>query len=567
MKIYAKQTRYHQFAFEFPYNKETVLFCQLLRGTFGWQGISFDAESKAWVFSNPEIVQAIKERFPSTQISTEVIGASESLRLEEQEKEAAIKRSAELKTATDSDLKIPVKGELYPYQKVGVEFLVASGGRAIITDEMGTGKSAQALGFVKYCGFQRTLIVCPASVKFSWKREVEKWTDLSSVVIDSKTDIQKIDLSVNVWIINYDILKKNLSLLQKKVFQCIIGDEAQYIKEPKALRTRAFRAIAHGIPSVVLLSGTPLLSRPSELFSLLNIIDPKTWNNWWIYVSRYCSAHRTRWGLDTSGASHIDELHSKIKRYFIRRLKKDVLKELPPKVFINVPTQLDDKTAKEYDLAAEDLATYLRQYEGRQSHEIEKTLIAERLSKRNVLRQLCALGKLPTAVEIIEGVIDSGKKTLVFCSFVEPLVYLKEHFGSKAVMITGQVDAAERGALVESFQTDPSVQVFLGGYKSAGTGITLTAADTFIGIDYPWNPADLSQAIDRLHRPGQTAESVNIYQIEAIGTIDDDMKDTLDTKQEIFDRVIDGVMKQRREKTMVERIDRHILERYPRHSP
>jgi SWI/SNF-related matrix-associated actin-dependent regulator 1 of chromatin subfamily A len=217
-----------------------------------------------------------------------------------------------------------------------------------------------------------------------------------------------------------------------------------------------------------------------------------------------------------------------------------VLKELPPKNFITVPIKLDKDADKEYSAAANDLADYLRQYSGKQPPAIAKALAAEKLTQLNVLRQINALGKVNTAIELIDSIVDAGEKVLVFCSFVEPLERLRDHFGDKAVIITGKTPVEDRKEIVNQFKSNKKVQIFLGGYKSAGVGITLTEASNFIGMDYPWNPADLQQSIDRLHRPGQKANSVNIYQLSSIDTIDEDMKDTLDYKQGIFDQVIDG---------------------------
>jgi len=158
------------------------------------------------------------------------------------------------------------------------------------------GKTIQALAYAKHMGFQRTLVICPASVKFSWKLEINKWTNLSCTVVNSKTKIAEIDPSIKVWLVNYDILKKHFKTLVKTRFDCIVGDECQYLKSLTAQRSKAFRMIAQNIPSVILLSGTPLLSRAAELFSLLNIIDCNTWSNYYEYVRRYCDAHQTRWG-------------------------------------------------------------------------------------------------------------------------------------------------------------------------------------------------------------------------------------------------------------------------------
>lgn len=543
MKISLQPTEYHRFTLSYDYTQDRVDFCRSLKESFGWQKFSFNNAgfTKCWVFSDSFLIPVIKERFPETEIDPEVqaLVSKEQSWASEAEKKNKIIDEVKVKKDTDFNVK-GLKKEMYAYQKVGVEFLVHSGGRAIVADAPGLGKTIQALAYTKHMGYGRTLVVCPASVKFTWENEVKKWTRLSSIVIDSKTDLASIDPDINYWIINYDILKKHHNQLIKTRFDAIIGDECQLIKTPSAIRTKSFRMISRNIPSIILLSGTPLLSRPSELFSLLNIIDQSAWNNFYDFARRYCAAHQTRWGMDTSGASNTEELHARIKRYFIRRDKTEVLKELPPKNFISVPMELDKEFAKQYDAAASNLAAYLRIYEGKQPPDITKMMNAEKLTQLNVLRQLNAEGKVDTAMDLIESIIDAGEKVLVFSSFIEPLEELQRRLKGKAVIITGKTPVEERGGIVEKFQNDPNISVFLGGYRSAGVGLTLTAAQNFIGIDFPWNPADLSQAVDRLHRPGQVAESVNIYQIEAKDTIDEDMKVALGAKQDIFDQVVGG---------------------------
>lgn len=543
MKIVAEKSQYHRFALYYDFTQERVDFCKTLKDSFGWREFSYDSTGtlKRWVFSNSMFVPVLAERFPEVEISPAVEGI---VAHEQQWSNAQKKKNEtidEIKTKLDTDFKVKgLKKEMYPYQKVGTEFIVASGGRAIIADAPGLGKTIQALAYAKHMNFERTIVVAPASVKFSWANEVKKWTNLKSIVIDSKTNLSKIPADVEVWIINYDILKKHYDQLSKIRFDCMIGDECQLIKSPTAMRTKAFRSLARHIPHIVLLSGTPLLSRPSELYSLLNIIDQKTWSNWYEYARRYCAAHQTRFGMDTSGASNVSELHSRIKRYFIRRDKSQVLKELPPKTFIDLPVELDKDHAKKYAQAAEDLAAYLRQYSGKKPAQIAKSMAAEKLTRLNILRQLNALGKIDVAIELIENIVASGEKVLIFSSFMEPLDIIQRHFGDKSVMITGRTPVKERGDVVEKFQTDKSVQVFLGGIKSAGVGITLTAGSNVIFLDYSWNPADHQQAQDRVHRPGQVATNVMIYQLFAMDTIDEDLKEMLDHKQGIFDQVIDG---------------------------
>lgn len=562
MKITAEKSQYHRFALYYDYSQQYVDFCKSLKESFGWQKFSFDSTGvlRRWVFSDSLFIPVLQEKFPELQIDPEVgliISKEQAWINEAKEKVLAIDN---IRTKTDTDFQVKgLKKEMYPFQRVGTEFLTVSGGRAIVADSPGLGKTIQAIAYAKHMGYKRVLVVCPASVKFAWKLEIEKWTRMSSVVIDSKTKISDIDPDIHFWLINYDILKKMHNQLIKIRFDCLIGDECQMIKSGAAARTKAFRMISRNISSIILLSGTPLLSRPSELFSLLNILDPKTWNNFYEFARRYCGAKQTRYGLDVSGATNKEELHARIKRYFIRRDKTEVLKELPPKNFISVPVELEKEYAKKYETAANDLALYLRTYAGKQPPDIARALNAEKLTQLNVLRQLNAMGKLGTAIELIESIVDAGEKVLVFSSFNEPLEVLKAHFEQKAVILTGKTPVDERQGIVEAFQNDKNIQVFLGGYKSAGTGITLTAAQNFIGIDFPWNPADLQQSIDRLHRPGQIANTVNIYQLSAIGTIDDDMKDILDHKQGIFDQIIDGKIAMKVSENVMDTVIKRIL--------
>lgn len=565
MKIVLDKTKYHRFGLYYDYDPEKVTFCQGLKESFGWEKFSFqsDGPKKRWIFSDTLFIPVIKERFPFAIVDPEVerlVAKEQAWSLKQQE----ISEQVDIiKNKKETDFTVNnLKSKLYDYQKVGVEFLVVSGGRAILADSPGLGKTCQALAFIKHQALKRTLVVCPASVKFVWGKEIKKWTNLTYVIIDSKTKIAEIDPTVQIWIINYDILAKNLIQLGKIRFDCLVGDESQLIKNLRAKRTKAFRILSREIPYIALLTGTPLLSRPSELFSLLNIIDPKTWTNFYEYARKYCNLRQTRWGIDFSGATNTEELHYRIRGYFIRRNKSEVLKELPPKNFIDVPVELSSEYAKKYETAARNLAEYLRRYAGKQPKEIARSLEAEKLSQLNVLRQLSALGKVDIAKEVIENIIDSGEKVLVFSSFVEPLKQLKNYFGDKAVILTGETSLVDRENIINSYQNDTNIKVFCGGIKSAGVGITLTAAANVLFLDYSWNPADHHQALDRAHRPGAEYESLNIYQLFASETIDEDLKEMLNKKQKIFDQVIEGVSSGETAKDTIEVAVQRIVKKY-----
>jgi len=562
MQITLEKTKYHRMALEFPYDPDKVAFMRQLSQSFGWQEFNFDKEKKKWVFSKSLLVPVITARFPETIVAPEVyafVETENAWSLEQKKKDDALEAIKKQET-TSFHIK-GLKKDLYMYQKVGVEFIDAAGGRVINSDEMGCGKTIQALAYIKHKGFQRSLIVCPASVKFAWEGEVKKWTNMKVVVIDSKTDIGKIDPEIPLWVINYDILRKHHDVLVKTRFDLICGDEAQKLKSVQSLRSKAFRSIAKNIPHVILLSGTPLLSRPSELFSLLNLIDSKTWGNFWDFSRRYCAAHQGRWGMDVSGSSNSEELHARIKKYFIRRKKEDVLKELPEKIFINLPVELDKEHKEQYDTAARDLANYLRKFTGKTNPEIQRMLNAEKLMRLNVLRQVNAMGKMDAVEELVESITEAGQKVIVFSSFNAPLEHLHQKLGKSSVLLTGKTSMEDRQKAVEEFQTNPKVNVFLGGTLSAGIGITLTAATNCIWVDRSWNPADQNQGIDRMHRPGATSDYVNIYYLDVKDSIDEDMAELLEKKQEVFDSVIEGKFVKKGKDAMEKAVQR-VLKNY-----
>lgn len=538
LRIVNEKTKYYNYAFESPYSRETVAFCREIKETVGWKDFSwYDGK---WRFKDAAIATMIREKFPSIKIDPGIleqagVAVKEKLQLEKR----AVK-AEKLKSATSSSLTISgIKGELYPYQKLGVEFFVNSGGRAMLCDEPGVGKTAQVLAFLVHTKKRRSLVVCPASVKFSWENEVKKWTKLKSQVIDGKTDFRTIDHDTNVVIVNYDVLKKLFNELMKVEWDCVIGDESHLIKNNKAQRTKAFKAIAKQAKALLLLSGTPVLSKPVELWNALTLMDEKTWYNYWDFCRRYCGAHQTRWGWEVGGATNLDELQQKISRYFLRRKKEDVLKDLPEKVFIDFPVEMDSDRRREYRTAELEFARYLKEYKKKKHTEITKAMQAEKLTKINFLRQISVWGKINSAIELIDSIVDSGQKVLVFSSFNEPLETLQSKFPN-SVMITGKTEVSERGNLVRKFQEDPSIQVFFGGTMAAGVGITLTAASYVVFLDYSWNPADMEQALNRAHRPGTKAERLTIYQIYSTDTIDEFMRKLLAKKQKVFDRLIEG---------------------------
>ena len=538
MLIQKEQTKYHSFALSFEYEPTVVEYCQYLKLSLGWNEFQYDPDFKRWRFKDPEVINMLKNKFPYVQVSAEIAKEVSVFKQKKEEETAKEQNAKRIKEAKVSNLEIGgIRGELYNFQKLGVEFFINSGGRAILADDMGTGKTIQSLAYVVNTNQKRTLVISPASVKFSWKNECERWTKLKSFVVDSKTKFADIPYNVDVVIVNYDVLKKHFNELMKYKWNCLICDEAHMIKNTSAIRTKAVKAIAKNIPSVLLLSGTPLVNRTIELYNLLNIVDPKVWNNWYSYAVKYCGGHQGQWGFEAKGSSNLDELKQRIGKYFLRRTKEEVLPELPPKIRTDVPMELIGEFHKQYKTAASSLAQYLRQYKKETDSKILKAVQAEKLVRINYLRQISSMAKVETAKELIQNIIDTEEKVVVFSCFNAPLLELQKSFPNESVMIIGDVDVGERGEIVKKFQEKSQIKVFLCGIKSGGVGLTLTAASNTIFIDYSWSSADMIQAEDRIHRLGQGAMSVNIYQIISKNTIDDFLKKLIENKKEIFDQL------------------------------
>ena len=534
MLIQKEKTQYYEYALSFDYDQDIVEYCRYLKSVLGWTEFNYDHENKRWRWKDPKVIKMLKDKFP-------VVQFGEGLEKEIEKQNLAQEKVKEIKEMKVSTLEIKgIKGELYNYQKLGVEFFVNSGGRGILADSPGVGKSAQALGYVVHENLKRTLVICPASVKFSWENEIKKWTKLKSFIVEPKTKFSDISHDVNIVIVNYDMLKKYFNELMKYGWNCLIGDEIQYIKSSNAIRSKAFKVISENIPKVIMLSGTPLLSAPIEMFNMLNIVDEKIWNNWYSYAVKYCGGRQGQWGFETKGATRLEELKQKIEKYFLRRTKEEVLTELPPKNFINVPMELSKHDRDRYKMVEDNLVKYLREHKNKKDKEIIKVIQAEKLVRLNFLREINTLGKISITKELINGFLDAKEKILVFSSFNSPLIELSNLYKENSVMIIGSTPVNKRGEIVKKFQEDPNIKIFFGGTLSSGTGITLTAASNIIVMDYPWRPADIEQLINRAHRPGAIYECLNIYQIISKNSIDDFMQKLLKKKQEIIDQLIGG---------------------------
>lgn len=455
----------------------------------------------------------------------------------------------------------PLKRELFSFQKEGVAFIESRRGRAIVGDEMGLGKTIQAIAWVEMHQKKRpVVIVVPAHLKINWRKEIHQ-TVLSKPKIEILQGTQPYPLKeADIYIINYDILPNEYEKVENPLTgkvtktnkeipytgwvdylrdikpQILIFDEAHYIKNNSALRTKAMKRLSKGIPHILALTGTPIVNKPVEGFNIVNLIDKSIFPDWWAFTQRYCGATHNGYGWDFSGATNTQELHEKLKEIMIRRRKADVLKDLPPKLYSLVPMEMEHR--KEYEKAENDFITWLRRLKGEEAAESAKK--AEHLVRIEALKQLCVKGKMNQAVNWIRDFLsENGSKLVVFAIHQTVIAHLMEEFKDVAVKVDGSCSAEQRNAAVVSFQNDPKVRLFVGNIRAAGTGLTLTAASSVAFLELPWTPGELVQAEDRCHRIGQK-DTVNIYYLLADETIENDIAGLLDKKRGILDSVLDG---------------------------
>ena len=419
--------------------------------------------------------------------------------------------------------------EMREYQKDGVRFLLEKKGSALLADDMGLGKTLQSLGYLLLAKTYPVVVVCPAVVKINWLREYRKWCNNSmrvAVLSGRKPKVIKAD----VYIINYHILQNWYPFLTSINPQLIIADEATNVKNTKANWTGFFVRLVKG-RKLIAITGTPVENRPMELYTVLSLLRPKIFTSKKRFGERYCGPARNYFTgfMEYKGSSNEAELHSLLKDVMIRRLKVDVMKELPPKQRVIIPLRKDKKFNREYaevSNAVKDMA-------------VSSSGIKIR-NKIEALKQLAVKMKMKAALEWIKQYIDSGNKLVVFGWHTEVCKEIQEAFSKESVMLIGSTTPKNRQKAIDSFQDNPKIKLFVGNIKAAGIGCNLTAAAATAFVEFGWSPAQHTQAEDRVHRMTQKADAIFAYYLVALDTVDEYNMELIDTKQTVVDRVVDG---------------------------
>jgi SWI/SNF-related matrix-associated actin-dependent regulator of chromatin subfamily A-like protein 1 len=412
-----------------------------------------------------------------------------------------------------------LKVDPFNFQKVGYEFINYNEGVAMIGDSMGLGKTMQAISYAVKNDL-KVVVVVPASLKYTWKSEVEKFSDKTATVLSEYDAKKPIEIDSDFIIVNYEQLSKYEKFLSKHKHDLVILDESHYIKNTKSIRYKMVKKLFKKTKHRLLLSGTPINNRPMEFYSQLNFLRPDLFKSKERFGLRYCDAQENTYGRGFiyDGASNLRELYSKINSFYIRRNKKEVLTELPEKT----------RTLLEIDLSAEKRREY---------NKLFKEVAEEGLSLAGItqLKQLLAKNKIAKVEEFIASLIeeDNDRKVIVFSQYKETQDMLLKMFPKQTSSILAGHSPLRRQKEVEEFQKDPSKRVFVGSTLAAGVGITLTAADVVIFLDLMWSPSHHDQGEDRALRIGQK-NHVNVYYFLAHNTIENGLWADLEKKREII---------------------------------
>lgn len=445
------------------------------------------------------------------------------------------------------------------YQKPAIERLLANT-RYILADDMGLGKTTSSVIAAEESGAKKVLVVCPASLKINWKKEISNYSKEKILIVEGR----KWGSTFKYYIINYDILKNfhitakeekdlekkeeevsdDLKLLLNEKFDLAIVDEAHMISHAEAKRTKLLNDLLETIPKVWLLTGTPMTSRPINYYNLLKIVDSPVALNWQHFVKRYCKGFRfkvngrTIW--NTSGHANLDELRERTKSHVLRRMKTEV-GDLPPKtitqIYLELKSTFYNEELEEFMRITKDnknKATLAKQSGNKDERDENVSTVLGRLMK---VRQVLAYEKIPYTCELIDKALELDKKVLVFTNFTMTLDMLHEKYMKNSVVLDGRMSKEKKQESIDKFQNDPKIRVFFLNIIAGGVGHNLTAAEVVIMNDLSFVPGHHLQSEDRAYREGQKF-NVTVYYPIFENTIEQIVYNIVQSKKNVIDQVM-----------------------------
>jgi SWI/SNF-related matrix-associated actin-dependent regulator of chromatin subfamily A-like protein 1 len=437
---------------------------------------------------------------------------------------------------TQPKMVIPgLKGTLRGFQEDFIRFAEQHAGNVLNSDDMGLGKTIQAIAWLQLRKELRpVLIVCPASLKINWHREIVNWmSDVSPEIISGQTPYKT---TGDIIIMNYDIAHFWQKELKKRKFKVLVCDEAHALKNNSTLRTKSIKEIRKEIPHVISLTGTPIEKHPVEIFNAVSLVDKTVFPDYWKFVWDFCDPKHDGFKWNFKGAKNLDKLHKRlISTVMIRRLKSDVLKELPPKIRSYIPMPIDNR--QEYRKAELDFISWVQENKGADA--VMRAKRAEALTKIAALKQITVKGKLKAAIDWINDFLESHNKLVVVAVHKFVIDELRTAFPN-ALKIDGSVTGQKRQDAVDQFQNDPDRDLIILNLIAGGVGLTLTSACAELILELGMNCKKMDQVEDRVHRLTQT-NGVNIYYGLAENTIEENNAKVLDKERKIIDSVVDGI--------------------------
>ena len=461
-----------------------------------------------------------------------------------------------------SELKTILADTLYDFQRVGTDFLSKTKG-AILADDMGLGKTIQSIATVDNIGAKKVLVICPASLKLNWENEIEKWLPNTKTSVISGTKekkLEKLKKDARFYIINYASIREKsrakidgkwtkidnpiFKKLHSQKWGAVIFDEAHRIKNRKSQQTKAAHKLIKKGERVYHLTGTPIMNSPEEIWSLLHSLDSQKFSSFWRFVNTHCEVWDNGFGKEIGGAKNPKEFRELLKPYMLRRVKEEVVEDMPDLTINQRWVELEDKQQKIYDQMEKRMVAEFSEGETVAAPIIISKIM--RLKQISVSPQLIdqkkeyKSAKINALFDIIDGAGE--QKVVVFTQYQEAAKLVANKLEKQGIgygMIHGGVDQDKRQGEVDRFQNDPNCKVFVATIKAGGLGITLTAGSIAVFLDKDWTPANNNQAIDRLHRIGQES-NVTVVELLAKNTIEEYIEKMLEDKQETFDTLIEG---------------------------
>lgn len=525
------------------YSKDRDIFYAISqyseKDTLKFASFMWNPAWKQWETVKPEIAQNLLQYCDPTAV--QALQQKQSLHVE--------KINESKKVNTDFVVPCPEGLSYYPFQRSGVEF-ISKRGNVLLADEMGLGKTISTIGWINTSQPKTVLVICPAIMKLVWKQELKRWLTSSyeiQVLYGRGSDQVGNFAQKRIIIVNYDVVKDYFPQLEKLAIDLIVLDESHFIKNWKAQRSQHAVKLCWKAHQKLLLTGTPIMNRPAELFNQLKALNHPLAQNYWKFAEQY---------LDTDnygrvlGTKNLEKLQEQLRTScMLRRTKDEVLTELPPKtrqvITLNL---LTDNERKEQERLLNQYLSDLKSFDSKfvENAQALRYKRIEDLGEIARARHDTAMKKVPQVIEHMKNILEENSKVVVFCHHKDVVDAIVNEFSSQAVRITGEESNDVKVHSVQQFQENEKVHVAVVSIRAAGVGITLNKASVGIFAEIDWTPSANFQAEDRLHRIGQTSKVLIQYMV-IDGSIDAWIVNQLVAKQQVIEQVveIENVQQQR----------------------